>query len=194
MSLASGLPSYWLGWPLFSQAALDLSDTSLPSSCSKGSLVSHYMYRARRSLQSYARVACVGVAILYATLSSLGEFYYMRGVEAGPLKEQYLLLARARHVFPLNHWFRTAPGYYVAGKRLAGARLIVIEELEWVLEINPNSPDILLNLAMARLEAGDDEGAERDFARLRQLVPGVSISVTTAEDNSQTGAAHARIP
>lgn len=194
MNSALESPSYWLGWPLFSQARLDLNAPCSPSFCWKGSLAFHYMCRLLRSLQCYARVGCVGAAILYATLSSMGEFYYMRGVEAGPLKEQYVLLTNARRAFPLNHWFRTAPGYYVAGKRVAGARPIVIAELEWVLAINPNSPDILMNLAMARLEAGDDAGAERDFARLRQLVPNVSIGVQTAATEPEKGAEHARYP
>lgn len=172
----SGLSWSWLSWAVRSSARFDPSDTSSLFLSSSGSRASRFTCRLRQFWACYARVACTAVAIGYGSFCILGEWHYALGSWHTVFPhEQYRQFVLARHYFPLNHWFRTQPAYLAATHHEGVAKWIAIEELEWVDKINPNSADILFNLAAIKLHRGDRAGAAVYVARLRALHQNVTV-------------------
>lgn len=86
-------------------------------------------------------------------------------------------LARARAIFPLEHWFRSGIADYYSEHRWHGSREPAIAALKEAIASDPFSAGLHRNLAGFLVEAGDNVGAGREVGIVHRISPRSNIAL-----------------
>ena len=136
-----------------------------------------------RQLLSWAgllRATLLGIGILYATTSLLGEYHFARGHSEHEVGSAIDELREAATVFPLNYQFRKASAIGLANIALTQPdplwKVAALQELIEALKLDPISPDLLAPIITFELDMDKDADAKAHYQIFKQVAKTSSLN------------------
>lgn len=143
---------------------------SSPPSWRWGSSISRFMARPRLSSGRFARAIFVGLGILYAVTSAIGESRYVEAMSANTMSARLLGSIEAAAIFPLAARIRETNAVLFASANKVPP-MIALMEVRRGLKQAPNSPQLVFWLTYQLIRDGDMAQAEKTLRRLWRLAP-----------------------
>ena len=165
-------PDYWEQRSLWGLSGLFDRSYSPPYSLNPVS-ASRSTCRQLLSWAALLRATLLGIGILYATTSLLGEYHYARGHTEHQVGLAIDELRKAGEVFPLNYLFRKASAIALSNIALHEPdplwKVAALDESIEALKLDPISPDLLAATITFELDLNKDAEAKAHYQIFRQV-------------------------